>query len=300
MQIVDLARDDGLWRLQVVCNSQALALWKGNGNLSQLAYPRQPDSRANSSRPGRCNKRVRACCDASAEAGPGHQRGNALRVGRHRKLDLSQQRRAHALRQRSDVLVGGGHRGIDAIGNPAGNANHPEPDERPLDLVVHSQPQLLALADAPVQRMGRCKMLLILLVCAAPVVVSYLTYHLVRPDMRRHFGELIEPQRPLPDQLVTRLDGTVINLRSLKGQWLLTSVAAGQCDDGCQRNLYLQRQLRESLGKDKDRVDWVWIISNATEPSAAIRAAPGSSDRASCAAVAPVTVAAAGGRVGNS
>ncbi len=198
-----------------------------------------------------------------------------MRVGRHRKLDLSQQRRAHALRQRSDVLVGGGHRGIDAIGNPAGNANHPEPDERPLDLAVHSQPQLLALADAPVQRMGRYKMLLILLVCAAPVVASYLTYYLVRPDMRRHFGELIEPQRPLPDQLVTRLDGTVINLRSLKGQWLLTSVAAGQCDDGCQRNLYLQRQLRESLGKDKEWVDWVWIISNATEPSAAIRAALG-------------------------
>jgi hypothetical protein len=24
--------------------------------------------------------------------------------------------------------------------------------------------------------------------------------------------------------------------------------------------LYLQRQLREALGKDKDRVDWVWLV----------------------------------------
>jgi hypothetical protein len=30
-------------------------------------------------------------------------------------------------------------------------------------------------------------------------------------------------------------------------------VAGGACDADCQKHLYLQRQLRESLGKDKDR-----------------------------------------------
>ena len=36
----------------------------------------------------------------------------------------------------------------------------------------------------------------------------------------------------------------------------------GDCDPACQKHLYLQRQLRESLGKGKDRVDWVWLIND--------------------------------------
>ena len=51
-------------------------------------------------------------------------------------------------------------------------------------------------------------------------------------------------------------------LPSLKGQWLLVSVAGGACDAACERHLYLQRQLRESLGKDKERVDWVWLVAD--------------------------------------
>lgn len=107
---------------------------------------------------------------------------------------------------------------------------------------------------------GRWKMLVVLLVCAAPVVASYFTYYVVRPEGRRNFGELINPQRPLPDQVSVSLAGQAGNLRALRGQWLLLNVAGGACDEVCSRNLYLQRQLRESLGKDKDRLDWVWLI----------------------------------------
>jgi hypothetical protein len=46
----------------------------------------------------------------------------------------------------------------------------------------------------------------------------------------------------------------------LKGQWLLVVVANGACDSRCEKHLYLQRQLRETLGKDKDRMDRVWLI----------------------------------------
>jgi hypothetical protein len=109
---------------------------------------------------------------------------------------------------------------------------------------------------------GRWKMLLVLVVCAAPVLASYFTYYVVRPDARRNFGELIDPQQSLPDQAATNLAGETVNLQSLKGQWLLLSVAGGACDDACGHYLYLQRQLRESLGKDKDRLDRVWLISD--------------------------------------
>jgi hypothetical protein len=62
--------------------------------------------------------------------------------------------------------------------------------------------------------------------------------------------------------LVTTLDGKPASLPALKDQWLLVSVGGGACDTRCEQHLYLQRQLRESLGKDKDRMDWVWLVND--------------------------------------
>ncbi|MBI5278522.1 MAG: hypothetical protein HY854_18935 [Burkholderiales bacterium] len=124
------------------------------------------------------------------------------------------------------------------------------PDE-PLGLTVHSLPlpQEAALADEQRTRSGRLKMLLVMLVCAAPVIASYFTYYVIRPEGRRNYGELIEPQRALPAPL-----------QHLAGQWLLVSVAPAACDAACEKHLYLQRQLREGLGRDKERMDWVWLV----------------------------------------
>ena len=137
--------------------------------------------------------------------------------------------------------------------------------DEPLGLTVHSlpRPQDAAGEDSRRTVAGRMRMLVVLLVCAAPVVASYFTYYVVRPESRRVYGELIDPQRPLPMVTAQALDGKPVDLPSLRGQWLLVSVAGGACDASCERNLYIQRQLRESLGKDKDRVDWVWLVSDA-------------------------------------
>jgi cytochrome oxidase Cu insertion factor (SCO1/SenC/PrrC family) len=117
-------------------------------------------------------------------------------------------------------------------------------------------------ADAARTRMGRWKMLFVLLICASPVVASYWTYYVIRPEGRRNYGELIEPQRPLPAVATLSLSGEAAPLTALKGQWLLLSVGGGACDAACQQRLYFQRQLRETLGKDKDRLDRVWLIQD--------------------------------------
>lgn len=149
--------------------------------------------------------------------------------------------------------------------------SHPSAfDDQPLGLTVHSMPSPQDMSAPAQTRMGRWKMLLVLLVCAAPVVASYVTYYVVRPEARRNFGELIDPQRPLPNLAAQTLDGSTVNLRALKDQWLLISVAGAQCDATCARHLYLQRQLREGLGKDKDRLDWVWLIDDAAPVPAEI------------------------------
>ena len=105
-------------------------------------------------------------------------------------------------------------------------------------------------------------MLLVLLVCAAPVIASYFTYFVIRPQGRTNYSELIEPIRPMPDLPLTDLAGKLVNATSLKGQWLLVVVAGGACDAGCDKLLWLQRQLRETLGREKDRLDKVWLIND--------------------------------------
>ncbi len=159
--------------------------------------------------------------------------------------------------------------------------------DQPLGLTIHSIPSPQRALDAQVRSTarGRWNMLLVFLVCAAPVVASYFTYYVVRPEGRRNFGELIEPQRPLPDLASTSLAGQPGNLRALKGQWLLLSVSSGACNGLCESHLYLQRQLRESLGKNKQRLDWIWLVTDelavsdkllpALKEATVLRVAPG-------------------------
>ena len=146
--------------------------------------------------------------------------------------------------------------------------------DQPLGLTVHAMPQLNQRSTrSPDTRAGRWKMLGVLLVCASPVVASYFTYYVVRPEGRRNFGDLIDPQRPLPALTTHTLNGQSGKLTDLKDQWLLISVASGACDARCEQNLYFQRQLRESLGKEKDRMDRVWLVSDEVAVAAALQPA---------------------------
>ncbi|MDF1484825.1 hypothetical protein PY257_06425 [Ramlibacter sp. H39-3-26] len=145
--------------------------------------------------------------------------------------------------------------------------------DEPLGLTVHALPAPGDVAALQRTRSGRWKMLALLLVCAAPVIASYFTYYVVRPEGRRVFGALVEPQRPLPDLPAHDLQGRATNLQALGGQWLLLSVADAACNALCQRNLYLQRQLREAMGRDKDRVDWVWLVTGDGPVSDALQPA---------------------------
>jgi hypothetical protein len=148
----------------------------------------------------------------------------------------------------------------------------PSSNDQPLGLTVHSlpEPQNAQGQVASRTRMGRFKMLAVLLVCASPVIASYLTYYVIRPEGRRNFGELVQPQRALPDLAAQTLDGKTVNVKDLKGQWLLVSVSSGACAEACARHLYLQRQLREGLGKEKERLDWVWLVNDAAPVAEAL------------------------------
>ena len=146
-----------------------------------------------------------------------------------------------------------------------GSAAAPE-SLSPLGLTVHSMPSPQVDEALRRTRRGRVKMLLVLLVCAAPVIASYLTYFVIRPEGRTNYGELILPTRTLPELPFTDLAGAPVRATTLKGQWLLVVVAGGACDARCEKQLWVQRQLRETLGREKGRLDKVWLITDRATP----------------------------------
>jgi hypothetical protein len=110
-------------------------------------------------------------------------------------------------------------------------------------------------------RRGRWTLLLIALVCAAPVIGSYFTYYVIKPrGGTTSYGTLIEPQRPIPDALtVTGEDGKPLKLASLRGRWLMISVDSSACDKPCVTKLYFMRQVRATQAGERERIVNVFL-----------------------------------------
>ena len=145
-----------------------------------------------------------------------------------------------------------------------------------LSFTVHDTPAPTHDLAAAQTRRGRWTMFLILAACALPVVASYFTYYFVRPAGRTNYATLIEPQRPLPGLEILPaqdLAGHTVPLTTLKGQWLLVVVAPADCDKACERRLFMQRQLREMTGAERDRIDKVWLVDSPEAVSPTLLAA---------------------------
>ena len=145
--------------------------------------------------------------------------------------------------------------------------------DQPLRLTVHSLPTPHTIDHTQARRTwsGRYRMLAVLLVCAAPVIASYVTYYFIRPQNQKSHGQLITPSRPIPAIDGQNMAQQIVPLSSLKNQWLLISVDSGACPQECQDRLYLQRQILTSLGRERDRFDWVWLVNDGAEIPHAIR-----------------------------
>ncbi len=109
---------------------------------------------------------------------------------------------------------------------------------------------------------GRMKMLLILLACAAPVIASYASFYFFKPDGRINHGTLIEPVRPLPDVALGLLGGKPFKLSDFRGKWVLLTTDGGACGGICPDKLFKMRQVRTMQGKERDRIERAWLITD--------------------------------------
>jgi hypothetical protein len=109
----------------------------------------------------------------------------------------------------------------------------------------------------------RNKLLWVALVCAAPVVLGTLAYVLGwSPGAPANYGELIPPRAV-----------TAAPLAELRGKWVLVTFDAAACDAYCERKLYIARQVRRAQGKEMERVERLWVITDAGKPRAEVLAA---------------------------
>lgn len=110
---------------------------------------------------------------------------------------------------------------------------------------------------------GRRKLFIVLAICAAPLLASYFTYYVIKPQSRTNYGTLLDPRNyPMPALGSTALDGSALSLEAYKGKWLMLQVNDADCQDACRKRLYDMRQLRAAQGKEMERIERVWLITD--------------------------------------
>ena len=116
------------------------------------------------------------------------------------------------------------------------------------------------------QNTGRWKLLAVVAVCAFPIIASYFTYYIIKPTGRNNYGALIDPRlHPIPEaQLqVTELDGKAAPLAQFKGKWVLLQTGSSDCQEACKKQLFDMQQLRLMQGKERERLERVWLVTDA-------------------------------------
>jgi hypothetical protein len=112
----------------------------------------------------------------------------------------------------------------------------------------------------------------IALLFLAPLALAFLLYYGVgwHPSGRLNHGDLIDPAEPLPEVVLPRIEvekpasgapheESVSSQKLFKGKWTLLYWGQGSCPSDCQAELYKARQVRTALGKDRERVQRVFI-----------------------------------------
>jgi hypothetical protein len=118
---------------------------------------------------------------------------------------------------------------------------------------------------------ARATLLLIAAAVIAPVALSYAFYYFAPRDPTANYGELL-PTTTAPALAASRSDGQPLRLDAPSGVWNVVLVADGACDAICAQQLYATRQARTIQGRERDRVQRIWLVTDAAAPDPALLA----------------------------
>lgn len=113
---------------------------------------------------------------------------------------------------------------------------------------------------------GRGRLVLLVLLFAAPVLAAYALYFWApeawRPENRSHQGHLINPARPVESLSLHTVSGQRLDASLFREKWTLLLVGSSTCDEACIRALYDTRQVRTALGKNTPRVQRIYVATD--------------------------------------
>ena len=119
------------------------------------------------------------------------------------------------------------------------------------------------------KKRSRLPLFLILAISLAPLVFALLAYYVpalgLRPAESTNYGQLVQPQRPVPstaDLPLTTLEGAAFDLASLHGKWILVTADDAACPESCVTKLFILRNSHASQGKNVERLARVWFVTD--------------------------------------
>ena len=128
----------------------------------------------------------------------------------------------------------------------------------------------------------------LLAVTIAPVIASYLVYYGVRPEGRTNYGDFVEPQvtvtavpvtsvvTPTAESAFTAIQADPRTRRPLTqlgdwgGRWLMVHIGPSACSEACKQELWLMRQIRLTTGRERERVERLWLLTDDGTPDPAL------------------------------
>lgn len=123
-------------------------------------------------------------------------------------------------------------------------------------------PSIPASVPAERRRTSRRTLAALIALTIAPVAASYFTYYVIKPTQARTVGDLLDIQ-PLPVLPAVNDNGQPVDLRNLRGKWVLLMADSGRCEQHCRDMLFTLRQLRLAQGREMGRVERLLLARDA-------------------------------------
>ena len=114
---------------------------------------------------------------------------------------------------------------------------------------------------------SRRTFILLVFVFFGPFVGAYVAYKYFPPEKSINYGELLLPPAQVPLQPLIGRDGP-FRFGDLQGKWVLVASDSGACAEACEKKLVLMRQVWLALGKNRDRVERVYVADDLARPEA--------------------------------
>lgn len=139
----------------------------------------------------------------------------------------------------------------------------------------------MPMSEQHQQRRSRVQLVLIFVLFLFPPVGAWVAWQYLGEhgvDATTNAGTLVSPARPLQFQGLQQADGSALGENELRGRWAYVMFSPGACDERCEKQLYLTRQVRVAMNKDMPRVQRLLVLPTSPSNELAERLAQEHSD----------------------